>query len=269
MNIISSSRWFGCVAFAALLAVIVPLASVARAEMVIDDFELPNDGAAYFVEGEMPGTNSILIQQQALGVIGGQREVFVDVLGDAEPISASVMSGYDSVNEVGLLQVATFGNPGTCVMLQYDGEDEGVGTDQIVLANSHGLLHDLTGGGQFSSILFRFAGCDGVEPLGLDTSITATTPQGDLTWSGYLANSGGPAERLVPFAWFTATPIQPNDPPSFSSIDSLTFEFNGNGTPDVDFELDLVAVVPEPSTWVLLGVACCILVVHGRRRRQR
>ena len=57
------------------------------------------------------------------------------------------------------------------------------------------------------------------------------------------------------------TDLDVEDPGSFfQEVDHITFVSDGDGAPGVDFELDVIAAVAEPSTWALPGLEIFSLV---------
>ncbi len=230
--------------------------------IVIDDFNLPDPGYVFFMQGRnaIP-INTTLVKQEAAGILGDQRDVLVEVLGTADVLSAAGIVGFDPSLGEGMMQLATFGTPGTRVTLQYDGIDT-LDSVQGGLTAADGLGGYRFGGAAGTGLLFHFLTLDGVDVRGLDVDITMNSSLGgSLHYSGFIPDHSQAADHLIPFADFTAT-----GPASFEAIDSLTIVMNGDGTPNVDFELDsLEALIPEPSTWAMLGLGLLVVGAIGRR----
>lgn len=249
-----------------LLLVVVPAADAT----LIDEFDFPNPGEVLFLRGKNPAPTSaaLLKHKHAFAkIVGGERDTFIEVLGVPQLISAGALVGYDPDYFLTALQIQTYGEPGTIVTLQYDGVDTGDTVDGG-LDNARGLACDLTDEGINTALLLRFAGSDGADPDGLDLQITATNPllgSATLRETHYIPNSLGPLEYFVEFTDFNVA-----DPGSFfRQVDSLTFVFNGDGTPNVDYEIDLIVAVSEPATLVLLGFGILIFVAVGRSWQKR
>lgn len=253
-----------CVVASVGLLVVVG-SSVYGDSIVVDDFKLPALEDPYFF---MRGNNLVfrdatLIKHIHPGILGTERDLLVEMCGYAQYSSSGGAIGYDGTGGLSLFQVRTSGNSGTVVALQYDGQDD-LDTEQG-LENARGLSVDLRRGGTSEGFLFRFAHADGADPEGLDLSITVTGPVHGtigLKQQHYIPNQPGPFVHFVDFQDFT-------NPGVFDNVDSLTFVFNGDATPDADYQLDAIEVVPEPSTLALLGLGLLIMLVHGWRRQER
>jgi len=234
--------------------------------ITIDSFDLPDQGTVFMLP--LLGGNQWDHSDTAGDdvILGGEREVSIGMRSGLKPdsIVAIGVVGID-LNVTDGNGMFTFGsqasrgqaNSGSVVRLVYDGQGEG------------GLgSFDLTDGGTNTAFALRFTGSDGVVPEGLDVTITAASSLGGtLTYSGYIPNYSDPIVplvHLIPFAEFTGA----KSTASFDTIDKLTFEFNGDKTPNVDFSLDLVTTVPEPSSVVLLGLCVAIFVGRAVRRRR-
>jgi hypothetical protein len=237
---------------------------VTAENVLVDDFEGPNP-ATYVLNLYNPNPPStILVKQSYQGALGGERELLAEILGKPSPFSFGAIIGYDETFDRGVLQVATAGKVGSRMALQYDGEDLG---DSVAhgLNNAQDLSVDLTGGGTNDRFEMSFAFSDGVDPHGLDIGVIATSPTGgSLTYWGYVANSNDALTRSIRFTEFTV-----QGEASFGNVNSLMFLFNWDGTANVDFALDSIAAVPEPSTWAMLGTALVVFVTYGYRRRRR
>jgi len=267
------NRLLHCVLFAS--AVFVLALPVRGESLVIDDFESPSPAEVFALAGPGPVLPSeMLMQHNVSGVLGGQRDVLVEVLSGPQSISVAGLVGYDADFEVGNIQLAAFGNPGTRLSLQYDGADGAINPDTTDgLQNARAMNVDLTGGGTSTGLLLRFLSVDPAQIEGLPVSIVATSPNntlgGQLVYEGFVPESAGGMDHVIPFADFSVE-AAPGDPiPSFSQIDSLTFVFNGEGVPNVDYRLDLIKAVPEPPALIALWAGACALAFFGWCRRKR
>jgi hypothetical protein len=194
------------------------------------------------------------------GICGGRRDVLIDVVGDPSPIAAAGVIGYDSVYDVGLLQIATFGEAGTRVVVQYDGLDD----DPEAKLFDAGLLGglDLTDGGTNNAIELRFFSIDAGDDATLRLKVSVQGNGGSDSIEYDIAESTAPSVFSVPFSDFDAG--------LFSSVDSITFGFNDliEPVPNIDFELDSIQAVPEPSILAMLSGLGALAVLTGVWRRQ-
>ncbi len=241
--------------------------------ITIDSFNYPNDpaGTTFYVPGEAPwGDGNPFVHQDPPNpgdpdtpeILGGQRDVLIEVVGDPLPISAAGIIGWEPVYGNGLLHVATSGEPGTLIVAQYDGKDLDPAN---ALVDAMGLQYiDLTVEGN-NAFKLSFNSVDAGDGPMLHGSITVTGPEGTETVPFEVAENPDPSEKLVPFSSFTT-------PDLLGSIESVTFGFNdGPGGPisNVDIELDALEVVPEPSTIAMLGALVASLGLATLRRRRR
>jgi hypothetical protein len=243
--------------------VVLPARPASAGNIVVDDFDTPDTAELVFNLGNPNPPSAYLVKHTLPEVLGGERDILIEVLGTAKRFSVGAMIGYDPASGIGALQVATSGNPATRIALQYDGEDLADSVENG-LVNAQDLSVDLTDGGTNDRFELKFAYSDGVDDRGLDIGIIATSPTGgSLVYWGYVPDSIAPSVFSISFSEFTA-----QGDASFSNVSSLMFLFNFDGTPNIDIGLDSIKAVPEPSTSALLGIA---LLVGGaiwlRRRR--
>ncbi len=262
-------------AVAWLLTVVVP--TVFAGTIVIDDFESPRpEGEVHFLPKSTDPTTSLLVKHTDTDdhILGGERDMLIKVLGPSGPLSAAAIIGQEpEVHKAGVLQIATCGKSPTEVRLQYNGTDDPDWGDPILekLNSAKSLSVDLTDGGTNDRFVLRFISSDGVHPKGLKIGVQVTgTDQHEaavtLKYWGYVADSKRKFE--IKF-----TEFEPQGSAVFGNVNSLMFLFNtdaaGLSMPNVDFVIDGIDVVPEPSVLVLLGCMVVGFAVYGYRRRRR
>jgi len=230
-------------------------ATASAAQITIDDFGQPNPEQFYVIAAI--NADPLLHKTAHPSILGGERDLLVDVIGSAALTAAAGTVGG------GVLDFGTSGP--VLAMLQYDGID----ADQLLptraLVNGQGLSVDLTGGGSNNAFRLDFDSIDGGPPsTPLSYTITLTSPlAGVATRSGTLAETGVPLSYLIPFASFT-----PSVNFTFTNVSSITMTLNGGITqPDTDFRLSLFAAVPEPHSVALLGIGGVALIFAARKRR--
>ncbi len=247
--------------------------SVRAGTIIIDNFEQPSlpSPAQTFVVPE--GTNSFLQFNQAIpsGVIGGQRDTLIQIVGDAVQLSAIGTLGHDPNSGIHALQMVTSGVAPTVATLQYSGlHSPGPGSPLASLVNMHdlgdGLGIDLTNGGTNDRFLTNFLSVDAVPTSGLEMAITITSPGGKTSTANVIVpNSPNEFDFSVPFNLLVGNA-------SPTEVDSITFVFNGaNLTTNIDYKLQTLAVVPEPAAGILMAMAAGALglAAPGLRRRRR
>ena len=270
-------QYFSTAGLRAAIAAVGLFASSAgtahAAPIMIDDFDgpaPPSAGQTFFITGSNGGGDPspyLLKQSQASGILGGQRDSLVNVIGTAQLGSALGVVGWDNSRNAGLFQINTTPGPGSAVILQYDGADADTPTapgTPAALVNGQGLGNvDLTSGGTNNALVLRFASCDAAG--GLTINISATTAGGGTsTYTGSVADHASAYDLLIPFSSFAHT-----GGGVLTSISSITLVFNVTGVPNVDFALNSIAAVPEPPAFALLAVGACGLLVCGWRRRKQ
>ena len=251
--------------------------TVGHAEMItIDLFEDPQDPDLNLLlcPGEAPHEygNPCAMENLFLKILRGERDVFVEALGEPTPISASAVAGYEPSYQTGILAFATygFGNIGSAsyLVLQYDGEDNDAGQPTWPrLTNSEQLNTDLTDGGTNNAFVFGFLGLDaGSDRTSLDLKIKVNGLNGSAVYAGTIPESEFTFDHKVDFADFTITGADP-----FDAATSVEFTFNDPTTPvmNVDFELDSISAVPEPATLAMLALGCLGYFIGARIWRLR
>src|SRR5687768_15161337 len=234
-----------CAAVAALGLGLSAVAQVGAAPIVIDDFGQPNP-EQFYVIGAI-NADPLLHKTSHASILGGERDLLVDVVGTAELTSATGTIGGG---------VFDFGSQDAVLAsLQWDGVD----ADQLLptraLVNAQGLTVDLTGGGMNGQLVLSFTNLDaGEESDTLPVSITLTGPAGaTASFSGTIPEGIAPFDYVIPFASMSTAGGF-----SFGNVTSIGLTLNGGTTrPDADFGLDsfTAAPIPEPAALSLLGVA--------------
>jgi len=190
-------------------------------------------------------------------ILGGEREILLTPFDSSPPpllsIAASAAVGVDSgIAPEGALQVATQQAHSAMVTLTYDGEES---------AGLGGV--DFTDGGTNNRFVFTF---EWVAAVGsLDAKVTVTDTEGrQASQSDAFVDVAGTTEYTVFFADFSGDPGT-----SFENVDALEIVFNTALTPQIDFALESIKIVPEPASWALLATALSALGLYRCGRRGR
>ncbi len=200
--------------------------------LLVDDFAAPE--IIEVLQIEDTHLDPTLLESSAAAILGGQRDLLVDVLGNATVVSAQVQVG----GAEGLKLASS--SPGTLIGLQYDGVDSDP-ADALSVGNTFDSPIDLTGGGTNTGLRIDFGVLEaGIGVTEMDFSVRATSPGGTAEFSGMLSESADPS-YFLPFTSFVATGTF-----SFAELTSLQFMFNENGTEDVDFAIN--AILAENPT---------------------
>jgi hypothetical protein len=233
----------------------------------IDTFATPSP-AQFFILGS--GSNpTTTISYNSPDVIGGQRDTLVSVIGQGTPTSVVGIIGHDQSYNMNALQVGTNGLSPTVVTLLYSGL--AVQASPAALINAHALASgfgmDLTGGGTNDRFQLHFYSSDARPTVGLDVTVTVTSPDGKLSTATVDApNSTTAFDLFIPFSKLVGNAVLTN-------VDSIKFVFNGvRKTPNIDYEVQLLAIVPEPAATTLMVsglLTAAALSVARRRRRAR
>lgn len=218
--------------------------------ILIDNFAQPNPNQ-FFTLGS--GMNpSLALSQTSSGAIGGQRDSQFNVIGAGKPNSTVGLLGYDTKYFINAFQLGTNGLSPTVSTLQYSGTNTLNSATSLVNAQAlgNGLGIDLTDGDANNRFEFLFYSSDAQPTSGLDLAITITSPGGkSSTATAIVPNSLAAFNFDVPFSQLAGNA-------SISNVSSITFTFNGAmHTPNVDFELEQIAAVPEPSSGILMLTA--------------
>jgi hypothetical protein len=253
--------WLGC----ALIVVGSGWAPGACAgTIVIDSFQHP-DPSQFFVVGG--GTNpSKVMSQISSGAIGGQRDALINVYGHASPTAAVGLIGYDTDYAIHALQIGTNGLAPTVTTLQYSGINLANTSTNLANANAlgGGLGVDLTGGGTNNRFLVHFISSDAQPTVGLDLKVKITSPGGKSSTAVATApNAQSAFDVLIPFNSLIGNA-------STTQVESITFVFNElNKAANIDFEVQMLAAVPEPASAALLASGLGLLALTGFAARRR
>jgi hypothetical protein len=224
----------------------------------LDDFKWPQPPVEVRI-GDEPGDhpNNTPYKMQASGVVGGERDILVEVLGDPGPETASFSLGASpGYFKEGVFEVSTTGSLSTRVTIQYDGID----ADDGGMTNAEGLWHGVSRWSMFRVDFYRSAGI-----TGFTVEMTGAGGEWARGGGGRMYNM---SDRLVAIV---SPPIsQFEQSPGFATapITSYTFHFGTDGSPGSDFQLANLRIIPEPHSWVLLFGGCLGATMLVRRQRR-
>ena len=196
------------------------IASAANS-MTIDDFSSPDPEHDYFINGVDPNPFQLSTSSGSGDIIGGQRDLTVNVLGVANPISANGFVGTIGTGDGVFNLGSASSGPATQVTMLYN-------------ADGSGLAADLTANGG-NGFRFDFDFLQVGTGTSTDMEITLVGPTGSATLSTNVTANTGAFSVFTPFTSFT-----PSGTFSFANVSSIQFDFNSNGVQDTDFELNQV-----------------------------
>jgi len=221
--------------------------------IAVDTFDTPDPGKTFIIPGMPPwGDENPLARTDTLPSMV-ERDLVVEVVGIPQQVSAVGVIGYEQAYDRGVFRLGTLGSAGTQAILQYHGP---TGMGPISL--------DLTDDGANDRLELAFNYVDPGFGETMDVHVTVGAPDGTTSTVGLdVAETEGPVVVEVPFADFT--------PNLFSTVSSLTFTFNDGvaPAPNVDFELDGIQAVPEPSAIVSLCALGALALAVGTWRWRR
>jgi hypothetical protein len=205
----------------------------------IDNFSDPNPAGSWFINVLNP--DPYFRQDAGAGIIGGQRDLTIDVLGPSNPISANGFIGTFAINNGAFNFGTASSGAGSQGVLQYDGVDLD-GNNAQALPNVNLLANGNTG--IRLDFAFLQVGAGATMPL----SISATGPLGTASFTTLVNQNPGAFSLYIPFAAFSTSGTF-----SFGDVASLQFTFNQTGVPDVDFQIDQIVAANQNNTGFNFG----------------
>ena len=210
----------------------------------IDDFNDPNPPFSYFINQINPNPLTQSFTGSTSDIIGGQRDLTVQVLGPANPISAEGFIGTDGTSK-GVFNLGSASNgPGTEGTLHYN-------------ANGVGLAAKLTANGA-NGFLLNFDFLQVGTGTTMDMEASLTSPGGTASFATTLTQNTGAFSVFVPFSSLSTTGSF-----SLANTSSIQFSFNQNGVQDVDFELAQIETVDQQNSSFNFGNYPCRSCLAG------
>ncbi len=216
------------------------------ATIVLDSFALPATGGNFYSFD--PAAFPALVPTQPDPILSATRDLTVTVVG---PIDWKSVNGtIGSAAEV--LSVATWGDSGSTVLLNYHG---------LFLAGPIDETHNAV------EFAFNF-----LEAGDLNMRITATGDEGTAVFDsatsslGDIPQSSTPFTYIAPFDEFVVS--GGGSPGSTPSISIMLNDPAGGPVTNLDFELTSIIILPEPSALTMLAsLGVFLALVLCRRRR--
>jgi len=233
------------------------LQQVEAGTIVIDDFSAPDDPAMLSLSGGQVG--GLLFKQTEPSVLGGERDVLLELLGGSSASTATMLIGG------GYLDLST-GSFGSTLSLQYDGFGPGDDDTSQALFNNMGLDVDLTDGGENQFFQLDFASLDAGPGMdAIEMVIEVTSASGTAIFMGLLEEAVSPTSYLFDFDDFQTTGMF-----NWQNVTGMNFVLNADGQEAVDLMLDGISVVvAEPSAALLAFPGCAATALIGLRRFRR
>lgn len=228
------------------LIIVLFMVSAARGNLIIDGFSAPATQEACLIS--LLDLDPTVMETTDAGIIGGERDVCIDVVGTPSLVS---FTGAIGAGEF----IFNSGMPGTAAILQYDGVDTDTAGPPSELVHSEDLGGiDMASLGSF--IYLDFLSIEGGLSQTTDIEIEVHNDLEVATYTGLIPDSAVALSYEVNFTDFS-------NPSVFSNVTSIEMRINPAGAAHVDFVLDEIGV-PEPATIALLGLGSLGLL--GRRR---
>jgi hypothetical protein len=230
-------------------AAVTAMACSANAAITIDNFDAPSSEEATVIDLQTGGDPYAINQHDDASILGGQRDVLIEVQGTSSLTSyAGTIGGgtFDFISD----------SPGSIATMQYDSVDTESGSSLSDAEALGGM--DLTESGSSDRFRFEFLSAD----LGFDLSVTVQGGGNTASFVGSVASSETPFTYDIAFSSFAG------DQSAIQNADSVTFDFNSAGQADRDFDLDQIGTaVPTPGSLATGLVAGGVALFAGRRRR--
>ncbi len=236
------AAWNGLV-FAALFLASTVTGSASAAAVSVDDFSAPSPASVYVINFLNSDPSTIVTADPS--ILGGGRSVTIDVVGAASLVSAagSIGDGNFSSNT---------GTPGSIITLLYNGAAGlGMGAADLVDSGNNKLVLD-------------FVALEAGIGTAMGIDVTIVSGAGSAGFVGSITESASPFTYEIPYSSFLAS----GGFGGFGAVDSITIVLNPAGASNVDFTLDGIRSVPEPSTLALAALGLSgVVCLAGRRRK--